>query len=157
MKVFIFLCLFMANCSMRIDAQIQVRDRLTGVQFEDLRRQLDSTFIALADSLSRAFYQQRPLNVNNFRRNNISFQDSILDLITFNRFHGLLWNHYDVRFHNRNQSRQDRTPIPEREYNIHVLYNAQGDSTGFIRRSALAQDKINQAQVDGFRVILPVN
>ena len=102
-----------------------------GIQFEELRKELDHKYNAVHDELSDAYYNQRP-----FREYGILSKDA------FDELHGLIFLMRDVEFHEANLAKAEGGRIPESEYNLDAGSNGIASITKAERaKIAIAQLK----------------
>lgn len=81
-----------------------------GIQFEELRRQVDPKFNEVHDTLSKAFYEKRPFV---WKGKNWG----ILDKEIFDKLHGLIFELRHLVFHRENKKQTLEKRIPEEQYN----------------------------------------
>ena len=91
------------------------------IQFEKLRRKVDSRFNAAHDALSSAYYNQEEFI---WRGKNWG----ILDKKLFDKLHGLIFHLRALAFHASNKALPPVERIPEEEYND--IIDESGKVTG---------------------------
>ncbi len=121
-----------------------------GIQHEDFRRTFDTTFEALHDALSDAYYnfwrqgQSKPFQGYDVQPTQAESK------ALFDKLHALIYYHYDIRFHKANMRRAPSKRIPEEEYNI--VRNRAGDIVA--RKSEAGQVEIDTRDTEGVRITL---
>lgn len=107
------------------------------IQHAEVRLSIDHKFNDIHDELSNCYYSKIP------------FKDyGILDKVTFDKLHGLIFHHQLVAFHAINQMRSPNKRINEDKYRY------EKDENGFILTDKLndSQDKIKQLKVEGIEL-----
>jgi hypothetical protein len=96
------------------------------IQFADIRKDLDPKFNDIHDELTRCYYGR------------LSYLDyGILDKETFDKLHGLIFDHHAVEFHDTNLTLPKKDRIPEAKYRY--IYDEKGQ---------IQSDKVAKAQTN---------
>ena len=108
-----------------------------GIQFADLRKNVDARFDAVHDELSDCYYNRKP-----FRSMGILTKEQ------FDKLHGLIFHIRDVVFHRENLKLPVEEQVPEEKYNI--IYNENGTIVG--RKTLQALTKIAALRKEGYEL-----
>lgn len=106
----------------------------SGIQFEELRREIDDRYNEVHDELSDAYYGGKP-----FR------EYGVLSKETFDKLHALIFWMRDVEFDERNQTKHLDKRVPMEKYDL----NPDGR-----RKSEIAKAKIEQLAAEGIKLII---
>lgn len=79
---------------------------LDGIQFANIRKTLDLTYVAVHDELTSCYYNKQPFRTY-----------GILDKRTFDLLHGLIFHMYFIAFHEANLLLPVKDQIPQEKYN----------------------------------------
>ena len=119
---------------------IAVERNYSNIQFEELRRQIDSIFNQAHDALSEAYYEGKEFI---WKGTNYG----ILDKETFDKMHSKFWAEYEVLFHEENLK---LGLYNESEYND--ILDSEGNIIG--NRTDNAKQRISNYEKDGINIEL---
>lgn len=122
----------------------------TGIQFEELRRQVDPQFNRLHDELSDAYYNYwRQGKSKPFQKYDLQATAEESKAL-FAELHGLIFQVRDVVFHETNKKQAIGKQISEDEYN--PVQDLEKDPAK--RRVNLAREAIKKCRQRGFEIKL---
>ena len=109
------------------------------IQFEELRKIVDTKFNVVHDELSDCFYNKK------------SFRDyGVLSKELFDKLHGLIFLKRDVEFHEENLKQPENKKISEEEYN--EIKDSQGNL--ITKKNEESQQKINELKAEGIELVI---
>lgn len=109
------------------------------VQFEKLRKKIDTKFNDIHDELSDCYYGKKP------------FQSyGILTKEQFDKLHGLIFLKRDVEFHKENLKQSAKDKIPEEKYND--INDSDGNIIG--KKDEQAEEEIIKLKNEGLELII---
>lgn len=124
------------------------------VQFADLREQIDDQFNDLHDQLSDCYYnywqdgKSKPFISGGKSYDVQATPDE--SRVLFDKLHGLIFMHQEVRFHEENLKQPAENRIPEEKYN-NIL-----DETGQVvgKKNTETIEQINQLKKEGLELTI---
>lgn len=111
-----------------------------GIQFEQLRRQVDPKFNQAHDALSKAFYEGQPFI---WKGKNWG----VLDKELFDKLHGLIFELRGLAFHLANKKQAPEEQIPEEQYN-----EARREDRTVEKLTDRAKERIEELKAEGIEL-----
>ena len=108
-----------------------------GVQFEELRKEIDPKYNTVHDELSDCYYNNTP-----FRGYGILTKEK------FDKLHSLIFQKREVEFHDENLKRPQGKQYDEKKYND--ITDKDGSVIG--KKVDIAKDKIQELKDEGIEI-----
>lgn len=108
-----------------------------GIQFEELRKEIDPKYNTVHDELSDCYYGKKP-----FRNYGVLSKEQ------FDKLHSLIFQKRDVEFHEKNKEKTTETQYDEKKYND--IIDRKGNIIG--KKADKAKEIIQELKNEGIEL-----
>jgi len=123
---------------------------IDGIQFEKLRKKIDTDFNEAHDALEDAYYNHwRQGNSKSWQNYDVQKTPGESKTL-FDKLHGLIWLHYQKTLHEENQKQPTKDKYDEAKYDL--INDREGKTIG--RKSDKAIAEIDRLKTEGIEITI---